>query len=80
MPTRYPNVRRLLAAPHRALPDRMVEQVIAAQGLEAQAIEGFWDTLGGLAGGVLGTFIAGCRDRDRRRPWLGSGWRGCCRD
>ena len=64
--TRYPNVRRFLAAPYNSLPDQMVERVISAQGLEAGAIEDFWSDLGNVAaaalpvvGGVVGSIVPG---------------------
>ena len=42
--TRYPNLRQALTEPHRRLPDRAIERVLARQGLEAGAIEDFGDT------------------------------------
>jgi hypothetical protein len=63
--TQYPNLRRFLAASHRALPDRAIERVVASQGLEARAVEDFWDDLGNVAasalpaiGGAVGSVIA----------------------
>ena len=62
--TRYPNVRRFLAAPYNSLPDQMVERVISAQGLEAGAIEDFWGDIGDsshpdrpVVGAVVGIYI-----------------------
>ena len=58
--TKYPNLREALAESHRRLPDSVIERVLARQGLEAGAVEDFWDVVssalpavGSLVGSVL---------------------------
>jgi hypothetical protein len=62
---KFNNLRPLLAASYRSLPDERVEQVVSAQGLQARAIEDFWDDVGDfvsaalpIVGGVAGSFVA----------------------
>lgn len=65
MPTSYPNLRRCLNESYRKLPDSAIERVVAAQGLQARAIEDIWDDIGNFAasalpivGGAIGSVVA----------------------
>jgi hypothetical protein len=61
----YRGVREALAPSLRGLPNRAIETVFAAQGLQARAVEDFWDSLGNVVasalpvvGGAVGSIIA----------------------
>lgn len=63
--TSYRNVRRFLHPRYRNASDRMIERVVEAQGLQARAIEDFWDDVGNFVasalpavGGAIGSVIA----------------------
>ena len=63
--TKFQNLRPCLRPELRSLPDHLIERVIASHGLEANAIEDFWDDLGNVVasalpvvGGAVGSIIA----------------------
>jgi uncharacterized protein (DUF697 family) len=63
--TRYPNTRSLLAPHLRSLPDRAIESIVSAQGLEPAAAEDFWSDIGNVVssalpviGGAIGSVVA----------------------
>jgi hypothetical protein len=63
--TRYPTTRSLLAPHLRSLPDRAIESIVSAQGLEPAAAEDFWSDIGNVVssalpviGGAIGSVVA----------------------